>query len=220
MHPRLAGRLRASSGGECRGPTTKLGDWYANLVYLPGEQVVLFVNERSLLPVLVPARDARSLVARMQHTLRDVLLRIGVPAEAVEAELREMKEARVGKTSSRQTLGSMTDFTVMLRVGGRSGPLLDESLDLAEAPCSPLRSGARGKWRSSCFRRLGKSTRVRNGSNRLKRGKMVEAPGIESGPLGICCARVSSCSGRLRSRCPACVARFLVGRSPCSPFPR
>jgi len=36
-------------------PTTRLGDWYANLLFQPGGQVVLFVNERSLLPVLVAA---------------------------------------------------------------------------------------------------------------------------------------------------------------------
>jgi len=46
--------------------TTRLGDWYANLVYRPGGQVILFVNERSLLPVLVAASPARSLVTRFQ----------------------------------------------------------------------------------------------------------------------------------------------------------
>lgn len=137
---KLLARLRAAPDREpAEAASTTLGDWYANLVYLPREQIVLFVNERSLLPVLVPARDAPSIFARMQHTLRGVMLRIGVPAEAVEAELREMGEVRVGKTASRQVLGSMTDFTLMLRVGRRSGSLLDECLDLAETPCSPLR---------------------------------------------------------------------------------
>jgi len=42
-----------------------------------------------------------------------MLLRLGVPAAAVEAELREMAEVRIAKTASRQILGSMTDFAFL-----------------------------------------------------------------------------------------------------------
>jgi len=35
-------------------PTTR-GDWYANLLFPPGVQVVLSVSERTLLPVLIDA---------------------------------------------------------------------------------------------------------------------------------------------------------------------
>jgi len=47
-------------------PTMRLGDWYADLLYQPGGQVVLFVNERSLLPVLIPASPSSSLVVRFR----------------------------------------------------------------------------------------------------------------------------------------------------------
>jgi hypothetical protein len=119
-------------------PTTRLGDWYANLLFRPGGQVVLFVNERSLLPVLVPAAPASSLVTRFQAAAADLLLRLGVPGAAVEAERREMTEARIGKTASRHVLGVMTDFAYLLGAYSRAPLFLgDIAVKLASTPCSP-----------------------------------------------------------------------------------
>ena len=69
----------------------------------------------------------------------DMLRRLGVPEAVVEAERREMAEVRIGKTMSRQVLGSMTDFTYLMD-GYRGDPLDLESiaLRLADAPCGPL----------------------------------------------------------------------------------
>jgi hypothetical protein len=53
---KLLARLGASPALDDVEPTTRLGDWYANLLFRPGGQVVLFVNERTLLPVIVKAR--------------------------------------------------------------------------------------------------------------------------------------------------------------------
>jgi hypothetical protein len=78
-------------------PTTRLGDWYANLLFPPGGQVVLAVNERSLLPVLVPAAPATTLVARLGRVVEEVLLRISVPDAVVEAERREMGKCESGR---------------------------------------------------------------------------------------------------------------------------
>ena len=66
---KLLARLRASPEPEDVAPTTKLGDWYANLLYAPGGQAVLFVSERSLLPIVVPAKEARALVDRFRALL-------------------------------------------------------------------------------------------------------------------------------------------------------
>ncbi len=51
---KLLNRLHQATATDDPEPTTRLGDWYANLLFRPGGQVVLFVNERTLLPVLVP----------------------------------------------------------------------------------------------------------------------------------------------------------------------
>ncbi len=41
-------------------PTTVLGDWYGTLIHAPGMQLVLLMSERTLLPLVVPAREART----------------------------------------------------------------------------------------------------------------------------------------------------------------
>lgn len=43
-------------------PTTRLGNWYANFLPSRVGDVVLFANERSLLPVVVPFLPAEMLV--------------------------------------------------------------------------------------------------------------------------------------------------------------
>jgi hypothetical protein len=120
-------------------PTTRLGDWYANLLFRPGGQVVLFVNERSLLPVLVPASPSSNLLTRFVEVTVDVLRRLGVPTAAIEAEHREMAEMRIGKTGSRQVLGSMNDFANLMEAF-REGlvSLSDIAVKLASTPCSPI----------------------------------------------------------------------------------
>ncbi len=47
-------------------PTTILGDWYANLIYARPRQIVLCMNERSLLLVLVAAQEGKSLPNRFR----------------------------------------------------------------------------------------------------------------------------------------------------------
>jgi hypothetical protein len=135
---KLLKRLRASPGVDIEPPTTRLGDWYATLVYEHREQFVLCVSERSLLPVVVAAKDARTLVPRFRDALAELLARLGVSPAEIERERAEMAAVRVGRTASRQVLGTMNDFLRMFswREPGRS--LLDESRQLAEAPCGPI----------------------------------------------------------------------------------
>jgi len=53
-------------------------------------------------------------VTRFVEATLDVLLALGVPAAVVEVERREMQEVRIGKTASRQVLGSMNDFANLM----------------------------------------------------------------------------------------------------------
>jgi hypothetical protein len=52
---RLLERLKLKPQPAVPPPTTRLGDWYANLVHLPGRQVVLALSDRTFLPVVVAA---------------------------------------------------------------------------------------------------------------------------------------------------------------------
>lgn len=137
---KLLTRLHAEPLPESHGPTTRLGDWYGNLLFRRGGQVVLLVNERSLLPVLMPAAPMVTLLARIPAAVGEIQTELGVPAEVVEAEVAEMAEVRLGATASRRVVGSMTDFAILFdgyRDDGMS--LLDVSLRLAEAPCGPIK---------------------------------------------------------------------------------
>jgi Domain of unknown function (DUF6933) len=120
-------------------PSTRLGDWYANLLFTRPARLVLCVSERTLLPVLVPARELETLLPRFRRTVSDVLEAIGVAEHAVRDEEREMVDVAIGRTASKRVLGSMNDFAWMV-VGYLEGTtsLLDISLRLAETPCSPL----------------------------------------------------------------------------------
>jgi hypothetical protein len=119
-------------------PTTRLGDWYATLLFTR-PQLVLAVSARTLLSVLVPARDIGTLPARLRAAVADMLMAIGVSQPAVLAELHAMEEVAYARTASRQILGSLNDFAWMCGayLGDRSLP--DVALHLADAPCSPVR---------------------------------------------------------------------------------
>jgi hypothetical protein len=140
---RLRKRLGTTEDTPSTPPSTKLGDWYAHLLFTR-PQLVLCVSERTLLPVLIPARDHRLLVPRLRDAVGQMLSALAVGDAAVASEQEAMKDAVIGKTVSRQVLGSMNDFVRMLDSYRGAGSLLEVSLRLAETPCGPLRmSGPR-----------------------------------------------------------------------------
>jgi hypothetical protein len=102
---------------------------------------VLLVNERTLLPVLMPLAPAASLLERFPLHLAGVLGALGVPAEFVDQELAAMGEGVWSKTANRSVVGSMNEFVFLAeawRDRGRTDDLRAMSLHLAGVPCSPL----------------------------------------------------------------------------------
>jgi hypothetical protein len=91
--------------------TTLLGDWYANILFSKPQQLVLCVSEKTLLPVLVPAKDANSLPARVAEAACEMLIVLGVPPAAVQAERMQMQSSCIGRTASKRVLGSLNDLT-------------------------------------------------------------------------------------------------------------
>ncbi len=140
---RCTGKLLKRLGGPNEtspaAPTTKLGNWYGHLLFTR-PQLVLCVSELTLLPVLLPARDASTLAPRLREGVVRTLQVLGVSDTAIAAEKAAMAQAVIGKTASRQVLGSMNDFVFMLDAYfNRHETLLDVALHLAETPCGPLR---------------------------------------------------------------------------------
>jgi len=117
-----------------------LGDWYVN-VWFWRPQVAAFVNERTLLPVLVPLAPAASAVERLPVSFGEIARRMDVNPRALDAELRTMEEWILAKTASRSVLGVMNEFSHLADNYRRRDDLIDLvdlSLWLAQVPCSPL----------------------------------------------------------------------------------
>lgn len=133
---KLLRRIDEAPSSDAVSPSTVLGDWYANLLYLRPQQLVLAVNERTLLSALIPAAPAATVAERLRLEVGGLLRDIGVPAAKLEAELAAMGHVAIGSTASRAVLGCMNDAVKQLEFYPRgAGGALDlraASLHLAE----------------------------------------------------------------------------------------
>lgn len=124
--------------------TTLLGNWYATALFWK-PQVALLVNEKTLLPVLMPLAPATDLATRFSVHLVDVLAAHGVPQQFIDHELAHMNEVQYAKTTNRSVVGIMNQFSYLAE-GYREylemKDLLALSLRLSETPCSPLYKSA------------------------------------------------------------------------------
>jgi uncharacterized protein DUF6933 len=116
-----------------------LGDWYANLLNVGSQRFVLCVSERTLLPVILPARK-ELFPGRFGEFLRPVLEYLDIPAGLIEAELAAAEGVAFGPTRSRQVLGVMNDFAFMAHdvLGERGSTPQEATLFLAQTPSKPL----------------------------------------------------------------------------------
>ena len=121
-------------------PTTYLGNWYATALFWK-PQVALLVNERTLLPVLMPLAPAAELAQRFPEHLSSVLFAHGTPHALIEHELNAMLDFRYGKTANRSLVGMLNQFTYLAEGYREYNQITDLrmlSMKLSETPCSPL----------------------------------------------------------------------------------
>jgi hypothetical protein len=112
---KLQKRLKAPLHADPGKSTTALGDWYANIIYLERRPLILAASEKSLLAVLLPARDLSGLPRRFPDVVRDRLLRLGVPAAVADREAGEMAGVVVAPTASRSTLAVLSHMARDIR---------------------------------------------------------------------------------------------------------
>ncbi len=120
--------------------TTALGDWYATVLFWK-PQVTLFVNEPTLLPVLMPLAPAATLTERFPQALSLLLAAHGVSQRFIDEEVAQMTDCRLATTTNRSVLGIMTEFTRLAEAYGAPGgepDLIPLALRLATTPCGPL----------------------------------------------------------------------------------
>ena len=121
--------------------TTELGDWYGNVIRMGKRHVLLFVSEKSRLPVLVPIRHAHKLWITLPDAVGEMLEWIGVPTNTVGDECAQMSQMTFGRTRSRSLLGTMNDFSFGAGVHfatSRDEPLEKIARALANTPILPL----------------------------------------------------------------------------------
>lgn len=129
---------RTASEGDVS--TTALGDWYVNRIVVHRQPFLLYVSSRSLLALLLPARDVRHLAGRFPQRIADRLRRLGGDLLWVAAEEAAMQPVLVGRTQDRSVLGTMVDFAKALPYclpsdGWEPQDLLDAQHLLARTPC-------------------------------------------------------------------------------------
>jgi hypothetical protein len=121
---------------------TVLGAWYLHLIRLGHQHVVMATSERSLLTVLLPARDLRRTVAHnLRRSVRDLLVALEVPLDAVHGEIASMQPIAYGNAVNRRIIGSINEFAYQLDAyaGDTSDPL-KLALKLCETPMSVVGS--------------------------------------------------------------------------------
>jgi len=139
---KLLDRVGPASLGEGEQSTTLMGQWYATALFWK-PQVALFVNEPTLLPVLVPLAPAATWLARFPQQLAAVLAAYGAPDAVIAEEQRQMRDRRLAKTANRSVVGIMNEFTHLAEAyrGDTLAPdLLALAMGLAGTPCGPLYS--------------------------------------------------------------------------------
>ena len=122
--------------------TTRLGDWYGNILQLGRRQHLLFISERSRLPVVIPIRESKRLAEVFPDAVCEVLSNVGVATTDIADERSRMSEIAFGRTRNRSLLGTLNDFAFMAQQGNmnRAEPESPEELMrfLAQTPILPL----------------------------------------------------------------------------------
>lgn len=91
-----------------RPATTRLGNWYGNLLPSPHKAMV-FVSERTYLPVVLPVSVADSLPGALSDAVAALLRTLGAPAPLIEQERFAMAQVSWAKCTDRSLIGVLTE---------------------------------------------------------------------------------------------------------------
>jgi hypothetical protein len=112
---------------------TALGDWYVNRMSVDHQPLLLLVSARTLLPIVIPARNVRELPGVLPDLVRARLERLGVAHPLIDAEVSAMDQVVVTKTKDRSVVGIMVDFGLAIPHHVTRGTWNEASLPLLEA---------------------------------------------------------------------------------------
>ena len=137
---KLLKRLKIAPGNSAT-TTTRLGDWYGNLLSVGRQHFAMFTNQASLLTVVMPEKEIDPAPVALIDRVRCLLVELKVPLALIEDEMGRMQACAVTATASRSVLGSMNDFGFAVKLYlSESPPLPLHELQhrLAETPMKAL----------------------------------------------------------------------------------
>lgn len=122
-----------------------LGDWYVNRIVVDRKPLLLVVSSKSLLSILVPARDLKTLPDRFATIVDTRLRRLGVSERAIAYEVEATATVGVGRTVDRSVVGQLVDFAKAIPYylpidGWNESSLAGVEDKLAATPCRSSRS--------------------------------------------------------------------------------
>lgn len=106
---KLVRRIGAKPAGGESNPSTVLGDWHANIIPVWGGEIIISLNERSLLTVILPAAAVEDLGAELRYRAFSLIERLNLPARFVEAEFESVV---ITKADNRTMLGRLNQVTL------------------------------------------------------------------------------------------------------------
>jgi len=124
--------------------TSKLGDWYANFVPTYSGDLIVLVNEKTLLSIAIPIWELDHLLLMVHLRLGNLLGMMRIPPLVIEQELHHYSDFQFGKTKSRIVLGSMNDIAYQYQVLSEMArnkadlSLSNAEYRLSEMPCKPI----------------------------------------------------------------------------------
>src|SRR6476661_8072373 len=112
---KLLVRLKRAGDVPAAESTTRLGDWYGNIFRIGRRQHLLFISERSRLPVVIPIRELKRLGTVFPDAVCERLSLVGIAARDIAEEEMRMSELVFSRTRNRSLLGTLNDFAFMTR---------------------------------------------------------------------------------------------------------
>ena len=94
--------------------TNILGDWYFNYFIFARKYYLLGVCEKSLLPVIIPAKEIKDFPARFCGELNKILEFSGIEKQKIDEETAAMQKIRFAATKSKTVLGCQNDCIRLL----------------------------------------------------------------------------------------------------------
>ena len=154
---KLLVRLKQTGDQPAVESTTRLGDWYGNILRIGRRRHLLFISERSRLPVVLPIGEANWLGTVFPDAVCERLSIVGVAAADIVDERMRMSELAFGRTRNRSLLGTLNDFAFMAQSGDarRTEPESQEELRrfLSQTPILPLDGASPIKLTQAAFER-------------------------------------------------------------------